>query len=86
MNSGFPAYALYFVCLFFNFSFFSRTLHVMKRILNISKNARQAAEWDIQQHISMTPEERQEAARILKERVYGKDCPDVREAEKMKRK
>ena len=58
----------------------------MKRIVNISRNAREAEEWDIRQHISMTPEERQEAARILKERVYGRDCPDVREAERVKRK
>jgi hypothetical protein len=58
----------------------------VKRIVNISRNAREAEEWDIRQHISMTPEERQEAARILKERVYGRDCPDVREAERVKRK
>ena len=34
----------------------------------------------------MTSAERQEAARILKERVYGKDVPDVKEAERRKRK
>lgn len=32
----------------------------------------------------MTPAERQEAARVLKERVYGTDVPDIREAERMK--
>jgi len=56
----------------------------MKRIVNISKNAKEAEEWDIKQHLSMTPAERQEAARILKERVYGTDVPDIREAERMK--
>ncbi len=56
----------------------------MKRIVNISKNAREAEEWDIKQQLSMTPAERQEAARILKERVYGTDSPDIREAERMK--
>ncbi len=58
----------------------------MKRIINISKNAKEAAQWDIEQQISMTSAERQEAARILKERVFGKNAPDVREAEKMKQK
>jgi hypothetical protein len=58
----------------------------VKRIVNISKTAREAEEWDILQHISMTPEERQDAARILKQRVYGKDCPDLKKAERMKRK
>lgn len=56
----------------------------MKRIVNISKNAKEAEDWDIMQNLSMSPGERQEAARILKERVYGTDVPDVREAERMK--
>ncbi|MEX0660393.1 MAG: hypothetical protein WEA58_10960 [Balneolaceae bacterium] len=56
----------------------------MKRIVNISKNASEAAEWDKKQHFAMTPRERQEAAQVLKERVYGKNCPDVREAERQK--
>jgi hypothetical protein len=56
----------------------------MERVVNISKNAKEAEEWDIKQQLSMTPAERQEAARILKERVYGKNCPDVKEAERMK--
>lgn len=56
----------------------------MKRIVNISKNAKEAEDWDIKQNLSMSPGERQEVARILKERVYGTDVPDVREAERMK--
>jgi hypothetical protein len=54
----------------------------MKRVVNKSKNPREAEDWDIQQQISMSPEERQKAARILKERVYGKDNPDIKEAER----
>ena len=58
----------------------------MERIVNIAKNKKEAEEWDIQQQISMTPRERQEAARILKERVFGTNVPDVREAEWQKAK
>lgn len=56
----------------------------MKRVVNKSKNTHEAENWDIQQQISMSPSERQEAARILKERVYGKDNPDVKESERSK--
>lgn len=60
-------------------------LHLsMKRIVNISKNAREAREWDIKQHLNMSVEERQAAARLLKARVYGKNSPDVKEAERNK--
>lgn len=54
----------------------------MKRVVNISKNAEEARKWDIKQHLSMSVEERQIAARILKERVFGKNTMDVREAER----
>ena len=56
----------------------------MKRVVNISKNADEAQQWDIKQNLSMSVEERQIAARLLKERVYGKYCPDIREAERNK--
>lgn len=56
----------------------------MKRVVNKSKNAREAENWDIQQQIAMSPEERQEAARLLKERVYGNHNPNVKEAERNK--
>lgn len=59
-------------------------MSLMERVVNKSKNAREAENWDIKQQIAMTPGERQEAARILKERVYGKDNPDVKEAERNK--
>jgi len=51
----------------------------MERISNIADNFSKAEEWDISQQISMTKEERQTAAKALKERFYGKDCPDVRD-------
>jgi hypothetical protein len=50
----------------------------MERIVHIAKSFKEAEEWDFQQNISMTPEERLEAAKELKERVYGKNSPDVR--------
>jgi hypothetical protein len=52
----------------------------MERVFKESKNFRQAEEWDILQHISMTPEQRQEASEQLRDRVYGNHAPDVREA------
>ncbi len=40
---------------------------------------RESEKWDIEQHVSMTPEERQKAAAELRKRVYGANVPDVRE-------
>jgi hypothetical protein len=51
----------------------------MKRICNIAKNHKDADEWDIRQHVAMSPNERMKIARILRERVYGKKTMDVRE-------
>jgi hypothetical protein len=56
----------------------------MERVFKESKNFRQAEEWDILQHISMTPEQRQEASEQLRDRVYGNHSPDVREAQHKK--
>jgi hypothetical protein len=53
---------------------------VMIRVCHRSKSFQEAEEWDILQHIRMTPEERQEAADEIRRRVYGIDSPDVREA------
>jgi NTP pyrophosphatase (non-canonical NTP hydrolase) len=52
----------------------------MERIVHKSRSFEEADRWDIEQHISMTPEERQEVAQELRERVYGRDAPDVRES------
>ncbi|MBU4268750.1 MAG: hypothetical protein KJ808_07900 [Acidobacteria bacterium] len=48
------------------------------RIVNKSVGFREAQEWDIMQQISMTPEQRQRAAKELKLRFFGKKSPDVR--------
>ncbi|MDZ7808231.1 MAG: hypothetical protein U5K71_14105 [Gracilimonas sp.] len=58
----------------------------MKRIVHIAKNHKEAREWDIKQSTSMTPAERQAIAKELKNRVYGKEVPDVRQAVVIKSK
>lgn len=50
------------------------------RVVNVAHGFRQAREWEIFQEISMTPGQRQRVAKALKERFYGKNPPDVREA------
>jgi hypothetical protein len=50
----------------------------MERIVHIAKSFEEAEWWDIEQNLAMTPDERLEAAKELKERVYGKNPPDVR--------
>ncbi len=57
----------------------------MERVIHKSKSFKQAEEWDISQHISMTPDEHQEVAAELRKRVYGRGAVDVREAERNKR-
>ena len=52
----------------------------MERIVHVAHDFREAREWDVEQHVSMTPEQRQRAAKELRDRVYGTLCPDVREA------
>jgi len=54
------------------------------RIVHISKNFAEAEAWDIRQQLEMTPEERQKVAYELRKRVYGNDCPDVKEAQRIK--
>jgi hypothetical protein len=51
----------------------------MIKIGHKSKSFQEAEDWDIRQHVQMTPQERQEAADDLRQRVYGTDRPDVRE-------
>ena len=54
----------------------------MERIVHKTSDFKEAAEWDILQQIRMTIEERQEAAKKLQKRVYGKNAPDVRQGHK----
>ncbi len=51
----------------------------MKRIINIFNDFKDAEKNNIFEEIAMTPEERLEAARILRERVYGSNVPDIRD-------
>ena len=51
----------------------------MEPIVNKTNNFADAAEWDLEQHLSMSPQERMKAARALKARAYPADAKDVRE-------
>ena len=50
----------------------------MDRVVNIARGHDEAAAWDVEQNVAMTPEERLEAARELKARAYPADAKDVR--------
>ena len=56
----------------------------MDRDAHKSTSFAEAARWDREQMWAMTPDERLAIAKVLRERVYGKDAPDVREAERGK--
>ena len=64
---------------FVNYFKFPRGIN-MERVCNKSKNFKEAEEWDINQQLSMTPEERQEAAKELRVRVYGRENIDVKDS------
>jgi hypothetical protein len=51
----------------------------MEKIIHKTKSFDDADQWDIQQNASLSLEERLQAAQELKKRVYGGNCPDVRE-------
>jgi hypothetical protein len=54
----------------------------MERDAHKSRSFDDAAQWDKEQQLSMTPDERLEIARVLRIRAYGADVPDVRESER----
>lgn len=54
----------------------------MDREVNKAKSFADADRWDREQMWAMTPDERIAIAKALRDRVYGTDCPDVREAER----
>lgn len=56
----------------------------MERIAHKCTSFAEAARWDREQQWAMTPDERLAVAKELRERVYGKGAPDVREAERAK--
>jgi hypothetical protein len=53
----------------------------MEREVHKSRSFEAAAAWDRRQQQAMTPDQRFEVVRILRERVFGADAPDVREVE-----
>ncbi len=52
----------------------------MKRVVKKFKNFKEAEQAEIEEQISMTPQQRQQIAKMLKEKIYGKNPPDVRES------
>ena len=54
----------------------------MERVVNKARSHEEAADWDIRQQVSMTPQERIRASRELRKRVYREPNPDVRECHK----
>jgi hypothetical protein len=50
----------------------------MERVVHISKSFEEADEWDIQQQLAMTPEQRLQAAKELRDRFYPADAKDIR--------
>lgn len=57
----------------------------MERVAFKTTSFAEADRWDREQVWAMTPDERLRILRILRERVYGKDAPDVRESERRRR-
>lgn len=52
----------------------------MKHIAHKSHSFVDAEKWDIKQQINMTPQQRLQASKLLKELYYGKKNLDVRES------
>lgn len=52
----------------------------MERVANKARGFDAAREWDVAQNADMTPDERRRVAKALRDRYYGKDPPDVRDA------
>jgi hypothetical protein len=57
---------------------------MMRRIFHKSSSFAEAERWDIEQHVRMSPKERQKAARVLKRRVFGPTCRDIRDGNRKK--
>lgn len=51
----------------------------IERIVNKADGFEAADQWDREQHRSLSPQERMQAARTLKMRAFPADAPDVRE-------
>ena len=51
----------------------------MDRVVNKALGHGEAQAWDVEQNAAMTPVQRLQAARLLKDRAYPPDSKDVRE-------
>jgi hypothetical protein len=51
----------------------------MERVGKKSIGFEEAARYDREQSQRMTPDERRRVAKALRDRVYGTNCPDVRD-------
>ena len=58
----------------------------MERIVHKSRGHEEADQWDVEQQINMTPQERMRAAKKLIDQYYGTDVPDVREGKVWKKR
>jgi hypothetical protein len=58
----------------------------MERIVRISKSFEEADDWEIEQQIRMSPNERIIIAKTLRDRFYGTNTKDVRECTKIRPK
>jgi hypothetical protein len=54
----------------------------MERTVHKARGFQAAAEWDIEQQVRMTPQERRAVAHQLRQRVYGPHPKDVRACHK----
>ena len=50
----------------------------MERVIHKASSHDEAQRWDIAQQLSMTPAERLQAARAIKDRAYPDEAKDVR--------
>jgi hypothetical protein len=51
----------------------------MERVANKAHGFGEALAWELGQYAAMTPDERRRVAKALRDRFYGKKCPDVRD-------
>lgn len=54
----------------------------MERVAIKTRSFDEAARWDREQSWALSADERLRILRLLQERAYGKDAPDVRESER----
>ena len=54
----------------------------MDRTANRAKTFAEAAQWDREQAWALTPDERLAIAKVLRDRVYGRDAADVRASQR----